>query len=85
MDLTQRTLTVGRTKTEGGSGRVIPLNSIAYAAASRFPEAKSDDYVFPSCEAAGIEREHPDRERIDPSRRIKSWRSAWHRALKDAA
>jgi integrase len=40
--------------------------------------------VFPSCEAAGIEREHPDTERIDPSRPIKSWRSAWRRALKDA-
>ena len=34
--------------------------------------------------SAGIEREHPDAERIDPSRRIKSWRLAWHWALKDA-
>jgi integrase len=67
---------------------VIPLNSVAYSAlvrwASRFPKAKPEDYVFPSCEAAGIEREHPDAERIDPSRPIKSWRSAWRRALKDA-
>jgi integrase len=88
IDLMQRTLTVGRTKTEGGSGRVIPLNSVAYAAlvrwASRFPEAKPGDYLFPSCEAAGIEREHPDVERIDASRPIKSWRSAWRRARKDA-
>jgi integrase len=88
IDLLARTLTVGRTKTEGGSGRTIPLNSVAYTAlvrwASRFPEAKPEDYVFPSCEAAGIEREHPDAERIDPSRAIKSWRSAWRRALKDA-
>ena len=37
-----------------------------------------------ACEAAGIEREHPDRERIDPSRPIKSWRSAWRAALKRA-
>jgi len=89
IDLIQRTLTVvGRTKTEGGSGRTIPLNSVAYTAlvrwASRFPEAKPEDYVFPSCEAAGIEREHPDAKRIDPNRPIKSWRSAWRRALKDA-
>jgi integrase len=87
IDLFARTLTVGRTKTEGGSGRVIPLNSVAYAAAVRwasvFPEAKPQDYVFPSCEAAGIEREHPDTDRIDPSRPIKSWRSAWRRALRD--
>jgi integrase len=88
IDLIERTLTVGRTKTEGGSGRLIPLNSVAYAAlvrwAGRFPETKPENYVFPSCEAAGIEREDPDVERIDPSRAIKSWRSAWRRALKDA-
>jgi integrase len=30
------------------------------------------------------QREHPDRERIDPSRPIKSWRSAWRAALKRA-
>jgi integrase len=88
IDLMQRTLTVGRTKTEGGSGRVIPLNSVAYAAVvgwvSRFPEARAEDYVFPSCEAAGIEREHPDVERIDASRPIKSWRSAWRRAREAA-
>jgi hypothetical protein len=88
IDLLARTLTVGRTKTEGGSGRTIPLNSVAYAAvvrwASRIPKAKPDYFVFPSCEAAGIEREHPDTERIDPSRPITSWRSAWRRALKDA-
>ena len=88
IDLLKRTLAVGRTKTEGGSGRVIPLNSVAYAAmvrwASRFPKANPEDYVFPSCEAAGIEREHPDLERIDASRPIKSWRSAWRAALKRA-
>ena len=86
IDLIARTLTVGRTKTEGGSGRVIPLNSVAYAAivrwASRFPEASPEHYVFPACEAAGIEREQPDVDRIDPSRPIKSWRSAWRAALK---
>ena len=43
-----------------------------------------EDYAFPACEAAGIEREHPDRERIDPPRPIKSWRSAWRAALKRA-
>ena len=35
-------------------------------------------------EAAGIERKHPDRECIDPSRPVKSWRSAWRAALKRA-
>ena len=67
---------------------MLVRNIVVYAAlvrwAGRFPEAKPEDYVFPSCEAAGIEREHPDTERIDPSRPIKSWRSAWRRALRDA-
>ena len=30
-DLLNRTLTVGQTKTEGSSGRVVPLNSVAHA------------------------------------------------------
>jgi len=88
IDFEKRTVAVGRAKTEGGSGRVIPLNQPAFDAlvkwAGRLVEANADDYVFPACEAAGIEREHPDRERIDPSRPIKSWRSAWRAALKRA-
>jgi len=88
LDLIARTLTVGRTKTEGGSGRVIPLNSVAYAAvvrwASRFPQAKPEDYVFPACEDARIDTAHPDGSKIDASRPMKGWRTAWRRALKDA-
>jgi integrase len=88
IDFEKRTVTVGRAKTQAGSGRVIPLNQPAFDAlakwAGRLVESNADDYAFPACEAAGIEREHPDRERIDPSRPIKSWRSAWRAALKRA-
>jgi integrase len=88
IDFEKRTVTVGRAKTQAGSGRVIPLNTPAFEAlvkwAGRLVESKAEDYVFPACEAAGIEREHPHRERIDPSRPIKSWRSAWRAALKRA-
>jgi integrase len=88
IDLIARTLTVGHTKTEGGSGRVIPLNSVAYAAivrwAARFPEAKLGDYVFPACENARIDCPKPDATKVDASRPIKAWRTAWRRALKDA-
>ena len=88
IDFEKRTLIVGRSKTAGGSGRVIPLNQPAFEAlvkwAGRLVEASADDYVFPACEAAGIEREHPDKERIDASRPITSWRSAWRAALKRA-
>jgi len=47
-------------------------------------ESSTEDFVFPACEAAGIERQHPDLERIDPAQPIKSWRSAWRAALKRA-
>jgi integrase len=87
IDLIQRTLAVGRTKTEGGSGRVIPLNSVAYAAlmcwASRFSTAKPEEYVFPACEDARIDCPKPKAGKIDLSRPIKSWRTAWRRALRD--
>jgi integrase len=88
IDLLERTLTVGHTKTEGGSGRVIPLNSVAYKAvvrwASRFPEAKPEDYLFPACEDARLDCPKPDVSKIDTSRPIKSWRTAWRRALGNA-
>jgi integrase len=61
------------------------LNPPAYASvvkwSGRFPASKPEDYFFPACEAAGIERAHPTAERIDASRPIKSWRTAWRAAL----
>ena len=88
IDFFERTLTVGESKTKAGVGRVIPLNPPAFAAlfkwAGRFPESKPQDYIFPACESAGIERSNPTPGRIDPSRPIKSWRSAWQAALKRA-
>jgi integrase len=88
IDLFKRTLTVGHTKTEGGSGRVVPLNSVAYAAlvrwAGRFPVAKPEHCVFPACEDARLDCPKPNTSNIDPSHPIKSWRTAWRRALKDA-
>jgi integrase len=88
IDFEKQTLTVGQSKTAGSSGRAVPLNQPAFATllkwAGRFPKSKPEDYVFPACEAAGIEREHPDKERIDPSTPIKSWRTAWRAALKRA-
>src|SRR5215475_7957761 len=88
IDFEKRTVTVGRAKTQAGTGRLIPLNQPAFEAlakwAGRLVESHAEDYVFPACEAAGIEREHPDKERIDPTRPITSWRSAWRAALKRA-
>lgn len=82
IDLIERTLTVGRTKTEGGSGRVISAQQHAALVrwASRFPKAKPDDYVFPACEDARLDCLRPDTTRIDVSRPINSWRTARRRA-----
>lgn len=74
VDLEKRVLVVGPTKTKAGSGRPVPLTEPAWAAldmwASRFPNRKPDDFVFPACETG----------HIDPSRPITNWRTAWHRA-----
>lgn len=44
--------TVGASKTDAGSGRVIPLNEVALATlkawATNFPDRKQEHYVFPS-------------------------------------
>ncbi|MBZ5565681.1 MAG: site-specific integrase [Acidobacteriia bacterium] len=86
VDLFKRSLTVGKSKTAGGTGRPIPLNAPAYAAlvkwAGRFPESKAEDYVFPACEDARIDTQHPGKSNIDPSRPIKSWRTAWRTATR---
>jgi integrase len=86
VDLFKRTLTVGKSKTEGGSGRPIPLNAPAFAAmvkwAGRFPESKAEDYVFPACEDARIDTQHPGQSNMDPSQPITAWRTAWRTATR---
>jgi integrase len=88
VDLFKRTLIVGQTKTEGGSGRVVPLNRVAYTAlvrwAGRFPKTELEHYVFPACENARFDTKHPHSANIDATAPMKSWRTAWRRALKDA-
>ena len=88
IDLFKRTLTVGKAKTEAGTGRVVPLNVLAHTAlvqwAKRLPETKPEEYVFPACENARRDCPRPDAKKIDRSRPIKSWRTAWRRALKAA-
>ena len=76
IDFTQRTVTVGQSKTAAGTGRLIPLNSPAWDVlvkwTGRFPNAQPDHFVFPGCE---------NRE-IDPTHPAKGWRTAWRHALK---
>lgn len=76
VDLERQVLVVGQTKTEAGSGRPIPLTEPAWAAldmwASRFPNRKPDDFVFPACETG----------HIDTTRPIANWRTAWNHATR---
>jgi integrase len=78
VDFAKRTVTVGRSKTEAGAGRLIPLNTAAFEAlarwAGRFPNAAAEHYAFPWCES----------NQIDPTRPTKGWRTAWRQALKRA-
>lgn len=78
IDLDARVLVVGKSKTAAGTGRAVPLNAPAWAAldmwASRFPDREQNHYVFPACEVG----------RIDSSKPISNWRTAWRNAC-DAA
>ncbi len=89
VDLVGKTLTVGKSKTATGTGRVVPLNQHAVAAVThwraQFPEAKPEHYVFPSEKygMAGSGR-HICFYELDPTRPIGSWKTAWKNALHSA-
>jgi integrase len=79
LDLENRVLKVGESKTEAGKGRPVPLTQPAWAAldvwASRSPDRKPEHFVFPACENG----------QVDPERPIVNWRTAWRRACREAA
>lgn len=84
---------VGRAKTEGGTGRVIPLNQTALQAfkawRARRPNAKPVDFIFPSeklrfkgegAADKGIMTPYD----IDLTKPIGSWKKAWNTVKKQA-
>lgn len=93
IDLLDRFLTVGRSKTKGGEGRVVPLNQDAFAALmdwrGRFDNPLPLHYIFPS-ERYGLKGEDGylngtvavwDR---DVERPVGSWKVAWESCRKAA-
>jgi integrase len=82
-------LTVGQSKTESGTGRLLPLNDRAIAIlgfwASLFPERESSHFVFPaerygaSGDGAAVVYDS------DPTRPIGRWKEAWESAKIRAA
>jgi integrase len=89
IDLVTRRITVGRSKTESGTGRSIPLNERATETlkfwATNFPDRTSTQFVFPSERygVAGHKREVVAYD-TDPTRAINSWKEGWESAKETA-
>jgi integrase len=93
VDLINGSVTVGASKTEGGSGRLVPLSETALGALkgwrSKFPDAQPEHYVFPreSYGLMGTEGTFGGKVapyETFPDRPIGSWKSAWKSAKKAA-
>lgn len=85
IDLEKRTVRVGKSKTEAGTGRTIPLNDRATAVskfwADQFPNRAPEQFVFPRERyGAGGDKFVPCVHSIDPSRPIGSWKKSWESA-----
>lgn len=76
IDLESGVLRVAESKTKSGVGRPIPLTPPALAAlrywGDRFPERRPEHFAFPACENG----------KIDPTRGVASWRTAWRRVTR---
>lgn len=82
VDLKKRTVRVGKSKTEAGTGRVIPLNSKAHEVlkfwADQFANREPEHFLFPSERyGAGGNKFEPTVYDIQPTKAINSWKEAW--------
>jgi integrase len=86
VDLLDRTVTVGKSKTAGGEGRIVPLSKTATRCLeewrSQFPDAEPAHYVFPS-ERYGLDGEEGYQNGrsvpydVRPDVPIGSWKVSW--------
>lgn len=86
IDLLEEALTVGKSKTQGGMGRIVPLSDTALACLkewrSQFPEAVPEHFVFPS-ERYGLHGKKGTFGGVvkvyeyDPKTPIAGWKSSW--------
>jgi integrase len=89
IDLCGRTVLVGKSKTESGTGRIIPLNRRILAVmeiwAAHFPNRRPHHYVFPSERyGAGTDDFKPCVYGTDVTTPIKHWKEAWEGAKRRA-
>ena len=89
VDFLAKSLMVGKSKTEAGTGRIIPLNPRAVAVLTHwrglFPGAEPEHYVFPHEKygLAGNDRKQCAYEVI-PTEPMHRWKVAWESARKAA-
>jgi integrase len=89
IDFEKRFLTVGKSKTEAGEGRTIPLNASLVAAlvdhsrwyTGRFGTARPEWYVFPGRVGKPVKGQ---KRPLDPTKPIASLKTAWRNVKKRA-
>jgi integrase len=93
IDLLEPRLTVGKSKTAGGEGRIVPLSQTALHCLmdwrAQFPDAVPAHYVFPSEQYGlagedGYETGKAVPYAIKPNVPMGSWKTAWNVARKAA-
>jgi integrase len=93
VDFLKAEFQVGKAKTEGGEGRIVPLNRAALGAfkewRSRWPYAKPEDYIFPTQRLMFKGEGAPEKGimtayDVDPSKPLGAWKRAWNTAKKQA-
>jgi integrase len=80
---------VGKSKTDAGTGRVIPLNDKATKVlkfwADQFPDREPEHFTFPSERyGAGGDDFEPTVFDVDPETPIGSWKEAWESVKRKA-
>jgi len=81
LDPFNRLVTVPQSKTDAGTGRVIPLNDVAWSAFAALKK-RADDAGTYAPEHHIFHRQWPA---LDPTRPMSGWRSAWRSLRKEAA
>lgn len=88
VDFLQATFQVGRAKTEGSDGRLIPLNKSALSALTewraRWSHAKPEDFIFPTEKLKYDKNGVMISYAVDPAKPLGSWKRAWNTAKKQA-
>ncbi len=84
VNFTASTLTVGMSKTDAGTGRIIPLNTRALTVlkfwAGLFPQRAPSHFVFPAERYGQRGEKKPGIYNADPTRPLGRWKVAWESA-----